>query len=128
MYYGFGLYLRYGFGENDNDIKYSLWSLKLPINFGYNIRLTDEITLTTYTGIYFQGNLSATAKNDDADIDMDLLEDGDWKEFVMGWNIGARLSLSRCTIGFAYFTDFMEYCKKGEKKWYGFDVTLGIKF
>ena len=53
-------------------------------------------------------------------------DDGVFKRFQIGWQIGATLNIDKFNVGLSYGTDFMEISKNVDTK--TFKVSLGINF
>lgn len=110
------LYLEWGLGgqysfysEDDLDIKYV--SVKIPINLIYDFEIPNtNITIDPFLGLKLRGNIWGEAKNDyDDSIDLFDSDEGDWKRFQIGWNIGVKAKFNnRFFVGVSYGSDFSE--------------------
>ena len=134
-----GLGVQYSFFkedfEDDESVKFNMFSLKVPVSFGYQFDLADgKIALAPYAGIDLRYNLSGEMKCDlgEWSSKLDLFDKKDmggdaWKRFQIGWHIGAKCTFSqKYTLGIAYGADFSEIAKKTKTN--AFRISAGIRF
>lgn len=135
-----GLGVQYSFYkedfEDDESAKLNIFSLKVPVSFGYQFDLADgKVALAPYAGIDLRYNLSGKMKIEgDIDDDIDLFDKKEmddwgeaWKRFQIGWHIGAKCTFSqKYTLGIAYGADFSEISKKAKIN--AFRISAGIRF
>lgn len=135
--------LKYSFGKKsyeEESVKYSFLSVKVPVSVAYDFAVTDNIDILPYTGMYFRINAMGKIKVDyDSsyydDDDYDVFSDGDddekWSRFQVGWQIGADVMFSkRFVAGVNYSTDISKlYNEDGEKiSSHAINIKLGIVF
>ena len=82
-----GVALKYVW-DNNNGVKFSMLSLKVPVNVVYSFAATENFNIEPYAGIYLRGNLLAKEKfegnggwDDDDWDDWDEWEDDDYSDF-----------------------------------------------
>lgn len=134
-----GLGVQYSFYkedfEDDESAKLNIFSLKVPVSFGYQFDLADgKIALAPYAGIDLRYNLSGKLKYESDDwsykadlFDKDEMDGDEWKRFQIGWHIGAKCTFSqKYTVGIAYGADFSEIAKKAKTN--AFRISAGIRF
>ena len=134
-----GLGVQYSFYKEDfeDDVseKLNMFSLKVPVSFGYQFDLADgKIALAPYAGIDLRYNLSGKLKYESDDwsykadlFDKDEMDGDEWKRFQIGWHIGAKCTFSqKYTLGIAYGADFSEIAKKTKTN--AFRISAGIRF
>ena len=134
-----GLGVQYSFYkedfEDDESEKLNMFSLKVPVSFGYQFDLADgKIALAPYAGIDLRYNLSGKRKYEGDDwsykadlFDKDEMDGDEWKRFQIGWHIGAKCTFSqKYTVGIAYGADFSEIAKKAKTN--AFRISAGIRF
>ena len=85
-----GVALKYVW-DNNNGVKFSMLSLKVPVNVVYSFAATENFNIEPYAGIYLRGNLLAKEKfegnggwDDDWD-DWDEWEDDYYSDFDDDW-------------------------------------------
>ena len=86
-----GVALKYVW-DNNNGVKFSMLSLKVPVNVVYSFAATENFNIEPYAGIYLRGNLLAKQKfegnggwDDDDWDDWDEWEDDDYSDFDDDW-------------------------------------------
>ena len=122
------------FSEDGLDLSLSMFSLNVPFNVGYKVTLGDNISLFPYAGLSLKGHLSGDmemsyyGESETANIfdEDEMGDDGVFKRFQIGWQIGATLNIDKFNVGLSYGTDFMEISKNVDTK--TFKVSLGINF
>lgn len=136
-----GIGVQYSFYNEDHEIfsidyteKVNMFSLKVPVSFGYQFDLSDgKVALAPYAGIDLRYNLSGKMKiegdySDKLDLfDKKDMDGNEWKRFQIGWHIGAKCTFSqKYTLGIAYGEDFSEISKKAKTN--AFRISAGIRF
>lgn len=122
------------FSEDGLDLSLSMVSLNVPLNVGYKVALGNNVSLLPYAGLSLKGHLSGEmemsyyGESETADIfDKDEMgDDGVFKRFQIGWQIGATLNIDKFNVGLSYGTDFMEISKNVDTK--TFKASLGVNF
>ena len=122
------------FSEYGNDLSANLSSLIVPLNVGYKVAISDNMSVFPYAGISFKGHIageleiSYDGESTTVDVfDEDEMGDGEtWKRFQLGWQFGATLNISNFNFGLSYGTDFIELAKKVDTK--SFKISAGFNF
>lgn len=114
-----GANLSYISGEiNEYDeIDMNMFSINVPINFGYQYAFSETASIFPYVGATLRGNILGKYKGDGEDIsifDSDL-DDG-WKanRFQIGWQVGVAATFNQFVVGVSYGTDFNEVIEGGK--------------
>ena len=120
----YGLHTEKVGGVRVND---HLMSLNIPINFGYSIRLGDNLALNPYMGIKFRLNLLGVETYDIKGVEntnlysKDDMGDARYNRFQIGGQIGAKMIISEAFfVEAGYHIDFMPL--------QNFDVVGGKSF
>lgn len=134
------LFIEYGIGgqyswwsKDDYEIKYV--SVKVPINLVYDFQIPESnITLDPFIGIKFRGNIwgelkapsysygSYTKKTTET-YDLFDKDEGDWKRFQIGWNIGLKARFNNSFyVGLSYGSDFNDIAEDTKIK----ETTLSV--
>ena len=112
----------YDLGD-DEKFKLNMFSVNIPVNFGYKYQINENVALFPYVGANFRVNASGKLKWEDEDDsesfdvfkkdDMeDLFGEGDaWKRFQFGWQIGVALHANKFSVSASYGKDFSEISK-----------------
>ena len=115
--------LQYGFHRDSETIAsvkvsetLNLFSLNIPVNFGYSIRLGDNLALNPYVGIKMRLNLVGTVvdKVGDQSTTFNLYSkddmggsDNTWNRFQIGWQAGAKMVITEAFfVEAGYYMDF----------------------
>lgn len=100
----------------DTDIKLNMFSLNVPVNFGYKFAFGENNGIFPFVGLTFRGNIFGQLKYDDESINVfDEDEVGDaWKRFQIGWQIGVGANFNTFFVGASYGTDFSEILDGGK--------------
>lgn len=122
------------FSEGGLDLSLNMVSLNVPFNVGYKVALGNKISLFPYAGLSLKGHLSGElemsyyGKSEVADIfdEDEMGDDGVFKRFQIGWQVGAAFNIDRFNVGLSYGTDFMEISKNVSTK--TFKISAGIYF
>lgn len=112
-----GANLSYMSGDFFDEIDMNMFSINVPINFGYQFAFSETASIFPYVGATLRGNLFGNYKGDGESLsifDSDL-EDG-WKakRFQIGWQVGVAATFNNFVVGVSYGTDFndiFEDCK-----------------
>ena len=127
-------------GSSDHKVKFSMLSLKIPVDVMYSININDGFAIQPYAGIYTRINIFAKEKYGDESIDLfskdDMGEDGTYNRFQVGIQAGCKFRFAqKFTVGVGYSRDiapkFFNYDKGGHKSnvnLSSLDVTLGLTF
>lgn len=124
--------------------KFSMLSVKIPINIMYSIDISDAFSIQPYAGVYGRINIFAKQKYEaggesetydmfnKSDIkELSGKEDFVWKRFQVGWNAGVKFRIAKkVSIGAGYYMDIMKIMSYKEHKtnFQGIDLTLGLTF
>lgn len=115
--------------------KFSMLSVKIPINIMYSIDVSDAFNIQPYAGVYGRVNILAQTKVGDEKTDhfskKDMGDDFVWKRFQVGWNAGVKFRIAKkVSIGAGYYMDIMKIMSYKEHKtnFQGIDLTLGLTF
>lgn len=115
--------------------KFSMLSVKIPINIMYSIDVSDAFSIQPYAGVYGRVNILAQTKIGSEKADHfskdDMGENFVWKRFQVGWNAGVKFRIAqKVSIGAGYYMDIMKIMSYKEHKtnFQGFDITLGLTF
>lgn len=127
--------------KGSSDLDFSMWSIKLPVNFLYRIRLGNSTSsLVPFAGLNLRYNFSAQIKTkykmngESLSETVDLFKstdmggsDNTWKRFQLGCQVGLKAILGDAfMIGASYGTDFIELAEK--TRYQTATVTLGFCF
>ena len=118
--------------EKLNSVRYTLHTLALniPVNFGYSIRLGDNLALNPYVGLRMRFNLLGVETCNVNGIDNtnffskdDLYADYTWNRFQIGGSVGVKMIISEAFFVEAGYTiDFNRLAKTITK--YNADVNV----
>lgn len=96
-----------------NDVKFTMFSAKVPINFVYDFALPNStISIDPFVGLSLRYNISGKLSDDDNDLDVfdkdDMgSSDSTFKRFQAGWQIGAKVRFEGGFMaGVSYGSDF----------------------
>ncbi len=120
---------------------FHMLSLNIPVNFGYSIRLGDNLALNPYVGIRMRVNLLGLNKtkesqtigskeSDDSEtVNMYSSSDDNvgnsdytWNRFQIGWQAGLKLIISEAFFVEAGYT--MDFNRLGKVRLFGGDVNI----
>lgn len=104
-------------GESYDDVKINLFSINVPINFGYKFSFGDNNGIFPYAGLTMRGNIVGKYKMFGESISVfdDELGDGwKFKRFQIGWQIGVGANFNTFFVGASYGTDFNEISDGGK--------------
>ena len=116
--------------DSDVLVRASLLSVSIPFNFGYNIRIKKDWSLSPYIGvyqrIYIWGNTNTIVAVDDKVVQTknDLFAAGknsaNWHQ--IGMHAGIKLNHKKCSYGAVFGYDFLEFDKSKNV------MTWGLNF
>ena len=133
----------FGLDDYDEDIsvKLNMFSVNIPVNFGYKYTVNDKFSIYPYIGLNFRVNAVGKLKieaeyegeseSESIDVfskdDMKEYEMGEaWKRFQAGWQIGVAFNINKFTLAASYGKDFTEISKKVKVSMPS--ITLGLNF
>lgn len=133
------LFLEWGIGGqysfySEDDYKINYVSLKVPINLIYDYEIPGtKINIDPFVGLKLRGNIWGEAKDDDdyyyydESINLFDSDEGDWKRFQIGWNIGVKARFNNSFfVGLSYGSDFSEMAE--DMKINETSISLGFVF
>lgn len=85
------------------DYKANAFGIKVPVNFTYVLNFGPSVALMPYVGAGMLANISGSVKVDS--VKFDLYDDNspvDGNRFVLGGQVGCRLSVNRFLFGVGY--------------------------
>ena len=114
--------------------KFSMFSLKLPVNLLYELELKDGLSIIPYVGIYARGNIVGELNADDdwygtvnVFSESEVGEENVFKRFQVGAHAGINLRIAkRFDVGVSYNQDFNEITK--DVKTRSLNVSLSYYF
>lgn len=102
LYLNIGGNLKYSFGKDKGDDKYTFLSVKVPVSVSYDFSVTENIDILPYAGLFFRYNIIGKLSFDGEDDSNNLFSDSDdydneeqWKRFQIGWQIGANVMFNK---------------------------------
>lgn len=102
----------------DTELKLNVFSLNVPINFGYKFVFGDNNGIFPYVGLSLRGNILGNYKEDGESynaFDEDEVGEGfKLNRFQIGWHIGVGANFNTFFIGASYGTDFSEIIDGGK--------------
>ena len=105
-------------GYDAFDVDMNMFSINVPINFGYQVAISETANIFPYVGATLRGNLFGKYKEDDESFSIFDSENEEFgmqaKRFQIGWQIGAAATFNNFVVGVSYGTDFndiIEDCK-----------------
>ena len=133
----------FGLDDYDEDVsvKLNMFSVNIPVNFGYKYTVNDKFSIYPYIGLNFRVNAIGKLKieaeyegeseSESIDVfskdDMKEYEMGEaWKRFQAGWQIGVAFNINKFTLAASYGKDFTEISKKVKVSMPS--ITLGLNF
>lgn len=127
--------------KDEYNFKSHMLALNIPINFGYSIRLGDNLALNPYVGIRMRLNLlglnkwkNTVAIGNDEDTESKSINmysssddnvgnsDYTWNRFQIGWQAGLKLIISEAFFVEAGYT--MDFNRLGKVRLFGGDVNI----
>ncbi|MCR5469381.1 MAG: PorT family protein [Prevotella sp.] len=125
-YYGYDEH--HSHGGKSHDAKFSMLSVKIPINVMYSFEASDAIAIQPYAGIYGRVNILAQTKIGDQKANhfsKDDMGDDTWNRFQLGLHLGCKARFSqKFTAGIGYYMDLTKITDHTTIR--GFDITLGL--
>lgn len=116
---------------DEGDIKWNMFSIKVPVSLTYDIQVSEGVSIAPYGGLTARFNLFGSKKNGDSKS-RDIFEKKVGKSYVakrfqLGWQIGANVKFNhQWFLGVSYGTDFSEIAKK--TKISTTSITAGLIF
>ena len=129
------------FMKDEYKFKSHMLALNIPINFGYSIRLGDNLALNPYVGIRMRLNLLGVNKRKSTEVlgEVELTQDKTvnmfsdsednmrnsdytWNRFQIGWQAGVKMIISEAFFVEAGYT--MDFNRLGKVRAYGSDFNL----
>ena len=103
----------------EGSIFMNLLSINIPFNFGYNIKISDNFTISPYIGFYqrvnITGNLSVTLKDNNSSVSVNthLFYDEISKAKIhqVGINAGLNFKFKKFHCGYFVKYDFLEFAE-----------------
>ncbi len=89
-----------------------LYSFTIPINLGYKVFSSENISFFPYVGFVWKTHLWGEISDDYNDLNIDLLDNemGDGiNRCQAAWQIGVTMNIKRFNLGVSYADDFMDY-------------------
>lgn len=122
---------------DDFSAKFNMFSINVPVNFGYKYSFNEDMFVYPYIGVNFRINAAGKIKcavEDESEnfnvFDNDDMEDNlGWKtfeRFQAGWQIGVAFGINRVMLAASYGKDFTEIAEKVKMGMPS--ITLGITF
>ena len=113
-----GANLLYASGEIVDDFDMNIFSVSVPINFGYQYAFSETARIFPYVGATLRGNILGNYKFDDETVS---IFDDEWdnegmkaKRFQIGWQVGVAATFNQFVVGVSYGTDFNEIVEGGK--------------
>lgn len=125
-------YDNYAYDGEDYDSAESdvlnMFSVNIPVNFGYKFVINDQFSLYPYVGVNFRVNAFGTYKNEGESYNIfDKKEMGEaFNRFQAGWQIGVAFNFNKFMLAGSYGQDFTEISKKVKLSMPS--ITLGYNF
>lgn len=134
FYFEGGLLANYIFGDlydkYDVTLSTSIFSLKVPVNIGYKVDVTERFSLFPYAGIYLKGNFKGTLtfEYDGEEEEIDIFDDdeGNGKPLQFGMSIGVRCLVDNFNFGIGYGFDINELMEDTKVK--SLNFSIGFNF
>ena len=101
----------------DTDIKMNVFSVNVPVNFGYKFSFGENNGILPYVGLTLRGNIFGNYKEDGESynaFDEDEVGDMQLNRFQIGWQIGVGANFNTFYVGASYGTDFSEILDGGK--------------
>ena len=115
-----GANLSYMSGDFFDELDMNMFSINVPINFGYQFAFSETASIFPYVGATLRGNLFGNYKVDGESIsifDSELDEEAEGmkaKRFQIGWQVGVAATFNKFVVGVSYGTDFNEILEGGK--------------
>ena len=127
-------------GSSNHKQKFTMLSLKIPVDVMYSFDVSDGFSIQPYAGIYTRINIIGKLKVGDESANIfskdDMGEDNTYNRFQVGLQAGCKFRFGKkFTAGIGYYRDiapkFYKYDKSGYDSstiLHGLDITLGLNF
>ena len=127
-------------GSSNHKQKFTMLSLKIPVDVMYSFDVSDGFSIQPYAGIYTRINIIGKEKIGDESINIfskdDMGDDGAYNRFQVGLQAGCKFRIGqKFTAGIGYYRDIapklFNYSEHGAKSsviFHGLDITLGLNF
>ena len=127
-------------GSSNHKQKFTMLSLKIPVDVMYSFDVSDGLSIQPYAGIYTRINIIGKLKVGDESANIfskdDMGEDNTYNRFQVGLQAGCKFRFGKkFTAGIGYYRDiapkFYKYDKSGYDSstiLHGLDITLGLNF
>ena len=103
-------------------------SIKVPISLTYNWQVANGFAIAPYAGLTSRFNIAGKDHYYDYDTNNMFSDEGGYKRFQFGWQIGANFKFhKKFYLGAGYGTDFNKF-SEGDGKIHTTSVTAGIIF
>lgn len=116
--------------DSDEGVKTTFLSLKIPVDVVYSYKITDNISLDPYAGLYARLNLIGKEKFEDESVNLfskDDMGDDTWNRFQLGLQGGVRVRFNeQFAVGVGYTQDLTNVAD--HMKFHSIDLTLGLNF
>lgn len=127
-YYDYDDY--YGYSSSHEKAKFSMFSIKIPVNVMYSFDVSDAVSIIPYAGLYGRVNVLAQTKVGDEKANhfsKDDMGDDTWKRFQLGANLGCKARFAKkFAVGIGYYMDITKITDYTTFR--GWDITLGFTF
>ena len=127
-------------GSSNHKQKFTMLSLKIPVDVMYSFDVSDGLSIQPYAGIYTRINIIGKLKVGDESANIfskdDMGEDNTYNRFQVGLQAGCKFRFGKkFTAGIGYYRDIapklFNYSEHGAKSsviFHGLDITLGLNF
>ena len=127
-------------GSSNHKQKFTMLSVKIPVDVMYSFDINDGFSIQPYAGIYTRINILGKYKIGDESANIfskdDMGKDGTYNRFQVGLQAGCKFRFGqKFTAGIGYYRDIapklFNYSEHGAKSsiiLHGLDITLGLNF
>ena len=117
-----------------DDCKYNQISVSIPVNIGYKIQATDDISVFPYVGLKGKFNLTENMswKGDQSESLFDDhifdSEETPGRRLQAGWQIGCGFNINKFHVGLSYNADLSNFAySEYEDHYYDESETISLK-